>query len=162
MSVHFRPVTMENLKDVYLLEVGPGQDGLVAPVGYSIAQAHISDEELHYRAIYDDDTAVGFLLWDIQPPGSRFPGWGLGRLLIDHRYQGRGYGTAAIDLLCAEIRSSSQHPQCLWTSYEPRADGPREFYAKYGFEPTGDVDDGEEVALLRHWKDGTPTDDPFA
>lgn len=125
MSVHFRPVTMENLKDVYLLEVGPGQDGLVAPVGYSIAEAHISDEDLHYRAIYDDDTAVGFLL-------------------------------------CAEIRSSSQHPQCLWTSYEPRADGPREFYAKYGFEPTGDVDDGEEVALLRHWKDGTPTDDPFA
>lgn len=162
MSVHFRPVTMDNLREVYELEVGPGQQGLVAPVGYSIAQACLSDEVLHYRAVYDGGTPVGFILWDIEPTGARYPGWGLGRLLIDHRQQSRGYGRAALDLLCAEIRSSELRPQCLWTSYEPRPDGPREFYAKYGFKPTGDIVDGEEVALLSRWPDGTPTQDPFA
>ena len=162
MSVHFRVITMANLRAVYELEVGPEQDGLVAPVGYSVAEAHLSDEVFHYRAIYDGETPVGFLMWDVQPPGNQFPGWGLCRLLIDHRHQGRGYGRAALDLLCAQIQSSTERPRCLWTSYEPRPDGPREFYRRYGFVPTGDVIDGEEVALLAHWPDGTPTDDPFA
>lgn len=161
MGVSLQPVTMANLKAVYRLRVAPEQESLVAPVGYSIAQAHLSDDVFTYRAIYHDDTPVGFMMWDIQPPGSDFPGWGLSRLLIDQDHQGRGYGTASLDVLCELIRARSDVPQALWTSYDPAPDGARGFYLRYGFEPTGDIiDDDEEVALLRRWPDGTPTADP--
>jgi diamine N-acetyltransferase len=36
----------------------------------------------------------------------------------------------------------------LLTSHHPADDGPGPFYRKYGFTPTGQVDDGEPVLRL--------------
>ena len=36
----------------------------------------------------------------------------------------------------------------LWTSWVPSDDGPGGFYRRLGFVPTGEIDDGEVVAVL--------------
>lgn len=37
----------------------------------------------------------------------------------------------------------------LYTSYFPAPGSPEHFYRKYGFEPTGEMDDDEVVMVLR-------------
>ena len=154
MSIELREVTLANLREVDRLAVAPGQEGLVAPVGRSIAQAHLIAKEephrqVHHRAVYAGDTPVGFVLWEVQPSVSEFAGWFLGRLLIDAAHQRQGYGSQVLDTLVSMLRSSPDQPKVLWTSYDPREDGARGFYVRYGFVVTGQtIDDDEEVARL--------------
>lgn len=154
MSIELREVTLANLREVDRLTVAPGQEALVAPVGRSIAQAHLIAKEephrrVHHRAVYAGGAPVGFVLWEIHPAGSEFAGWFLGRLLIDAAHQRRGYGSQVIDALVSMLRSSPDQPRVLWTSYDPREDGARGFYLRCGFVITGHIiDDDEEVARL--------------
>ncbi len=103
-----------------------------------------------YRAVYADETPVGFLMLsdNIPPERTEYLGpYFLWRLLIDARSQGRGYGTAALDLAVASVRTrpNAEH---LLTSYVAGPGGPGPFYERYGFVPTGEIDDGEPVLTL--------------
>jgi len=42
-------------------------------------------------------------------------------------------------------------PRRLTTSWNPALGGPEPFYRGLGFEPTGEIDDGEVVAVLARW-----------
>ena len=57
--VTLREITKSTLRLISLLDVGPGQEGLVAPNAFSIAQAYFHPEAW-FRGIYADDTPVGF------------------------------------------------------------------------------------------------------
>ena len=107
-SVSLREVTADTVRAICALDVAPRQLGLVAPNAVSIAQAHF-EPAAWFRAIYADDEPVGFaMLYDptrtAEPeagPGVAF----LWRFMIDARYQGRGYGAAALALLVAHVRT---------------------------------------------------------
>src|SRR5947209_3030079 len=60
-AVTLREVTQENVRSICALEVGESQKNFVAPNATSIAEAHYSDKAW-FRAIYADDTPVGFVL----------------------------------------------------------------------------------------------------
>jgi aminoglycoside 2'-N-acetyltransferase I len=68
-------------------------------------------------------------------------------LLIDTRWQGLGYGRAALDLAVDYVRTRP-HAETLFTSVVSGEGSPRGFYLKCGFRPTGDVHDGEDVLEL--------------
>jgi diamine N-acetyltransferase len=141
MDVTLREVTAGTVRAVCDLTVGPGQDGLVAPNAVSIAQAHF-EPKAWFRAIYAGDDPVGFvMLFDDAPECF------LWRLMVDHRHQGRGYGRRALDLVVEHLR---QRPgvTALLTSYVPDPAGPEQFYKRYGFVDTGEVDGGEVVCRL--------------
>ena len=53
------------LRDVLKLKVTEAQNQFVAPNTVSIAQAHFYPEKAWFRAIYADETAVGFLMISI-------------------------------------------------------------------------------------------------
>ncbi len=59
--VTLREITADTVRRVSLLDVGPGQDNLVAPNAFSIAQAHFAPEAW-FRAIYADEEPVGFAM----------------------------------------------------------------------------------------------------
>jgi hypothetical protein len=71
----------------------------------------------------------------------------LWRLLIDARWQHRGYGRAALDLIVSYL-GTRPHADRLVTSVVPGDGSPVGFYLKYGFVTTGEVDDGELVLEL--------------
>ena len=133
------------------LEVTPAQTNFVADVRSSLQEAEEApDAHPWYRAFYDGNTPVGFvMLSDNIPPGNPelLGPYYLWRLLIDQRHQGKGYGTKSLDL-CVEYVRSRPNPEVLLTSVVPEPGSPLPFYLKYGFVKTGDVFDDELVLRL--------------
>ena len=125
--VTLREVTKDTVRRVSLLDVGPGQDGLVAPNAFSIAQAHFHPEAW-FRAIYADDEPVGFAMLEdwTQVPDTPPQLWrdapyvGLWRFMVDQRYQQLGFGAKALELLIAHARSRT----AATTSSQSRPDTP--------------------------------------
>ena len=103
-----------------------------------------------YRAIYVDGVPVGFVMVSLDaPPGyERYPfRYFLWKLLIDARFQRRGYGTATIDAVVDLLRD---HPgaDALFTSAVSGPASPASFYEHYGFVRTGEIFDDEIVLRL--------------
>jgi diamine N-acetyltransferase len=84
------------------------------------------------------------LSWNVTPQPGIIGPWFLWRLLIDERFQGRGFGRGALRLVVELIRAEGATE--LLTSYQPGDGEPWPFYEKFGFVPTGEID-GTEVVL---------------
>lgn len=140
-EVAFRSVTRDNLRELVRLKVAEGQDDFVAPNLYSIAQAYVEPTWTPI-GIYAGDEAVGFAMEGFDPDANR---WWIVRFMIGAAHQGKGYGTAA---LAALVASMAERHGCreVYLSYVPGNDVAERMYAKAGFVPTGEVEDGEIVA----------------
>lgn len=150
--VTLRPVDDGNREALAALAVRPDQTSFVATVTKSYADA-AADPASHPRmwGLYADDEPVGFVMLSdgaepIEAEPGRWP-YGLWRLLIDARHQGRGYGRAALDLVVGFVRSRPG-ATALFTSAVPGEGSPLPFYERYGFVQTGEVDEGEVVLRL--------------
>lgn len=142
--VELREVTAATVRAVCLLHVAPDQRRFVAPNAVSFAEA-MFEPKAWFRAVVADDVPVGFVMLSIDPATPEYYLW---RFMIDQRYQGRGYGRAAIQMLIEHVRTQPGATELL-VSWVPEAGSPEPFYRGLGFEPTGQVDDGEVVARLR-------------
>jgi diamine N-acetyltransferase len=146
-GVHLREITDDNREAVRALRVRRDQKQFVASVKRSLRDAAEEPEaKPWYRAVFVGDEPVGFVMlsWDAQAgPHGRYFLW---RLLIDRRHQGRGIGRAVLAQLVDLVRAEGATE--LLTSYEPGEGGPGPFYQRLGFQPTGEIDDGEIVLRL--------------
>lgn len=163
--IHLEKVDAWNLWDVIELKVKKSQKGFVAPNDISILQAYVC-EGTACRAfpfvIYNDKKPVGFLMigfneadlyvtFDgVEPPRSLINNYSIWRLMIDKRYQGRGYGREAIRLALEFIRTwpCGEAEYCS-LSYEPENEVARELYRSCGFAENGEMDGDEVVAVLK-------------
>ena len=141
MNLQLREVNKENLREVLHLKVAPEQEKFVAPNAVSIAQAYFDRETAWFRAIYDGDAPVGFVMLDEQPAKASYTLW---RFMIDARYQRRGYGRGALELVFAHVKSRPRAAD-LYTSCVDAPGGPGPFYESLGFAYTGELDEGERV-----------------
>jgi diamine N-acetyltransferase len=141
-------VTPDNVRDACQLELRPGQEGLVAPVAWSLADAYAAPPDLAWpRLVYDDDELVGFLMAAFDPANENdlFHCY-LWRLNISGTRQGRGYGRFAVNGLRAEaLRRGLRR---ITVSWHPVDNGPEGFYRKLGFRRTGALNHGEVVGEL--------------
>jgi diamine N-acetyltransferase len=142
-DVSLRVVTADTVREICALEVGPEQRSYVAANAISIAQAYF-EPKAWFRAIYAGDSPVGFVMLYDDPEKPEYFLW---RLMIDARHQGKGYGRRALDLVVDYVRGRPGARE-LVSSYVPGADSPAAFYLRYGFEETGEVDEGETVIRL--------------
>lgn len=140
--VELREVTKDTVRAICRLQVAPGQRGFVAPNAVSFAEA-LFEPKAWYRAIVADGVPVGFVMVELGEDDPPF----LWRLMVDHRYQGLGYGRRAIGLLVDHLRTRPGVTELL-TSWVPGDAGPERFYLDLGFEPTGEIDESEVVARL--------------
>ena len=137
------------------LRVADGQEQFVASVERSLAEAIEYPEACaRYWAAYDGDEAVGFVMLSDNIPRETLDAdptlvgpYFLWRLLIDERYQRRGYGTAALDALVAYLRGRP-NADALLTSAGQGEGSPQPFYERYGFVPTGEIHEDEVVLRL--------------
>jgi diamine N-acetyltransferase len=148
MNVTLREITSDTVVAVIKLAVHPDQAGFVATNAVSLAQALFSDEAW-YRAVYADDELVGFVMLADEslrtaPPAE--PNIGLWRLMIDAKHQGRGIGREVMRLVVEHVRARPGI-QSFYTSYVAEPGGPGPFYLGLGFEPNGEIEDGEVVLV---------------
>lgn len=142
-EVTLREITKETVRAICNLKVSEYQNRFVAPNAISIAEAYFH-ETAWFRAIYADNTPVGFLMLykDIEKPE-----YFLWRMMIDERYQRMGFGIKAMYLLIEIVRDLPNANEIL-TSCVPGEGSPEEFYNKLGFARTGDLEDDEVVMRL--------------
>jgi diamine N-acetyltransferase len=148
MTITLREITSDTVRAVTKLSVAESQKGFVASNAVSLAEALFSDEAW-YRAVYDDEELVGFVMLSDEslkkvPPAE--PNIGLWRLMIDERFQRRGIGREVMRLVLEYVRSRPGIHN-FYTSYVPETGGPGPFYLGLGFAPNGEVEDGEVVVL---------------
>ena len=62
--------------------------------------------------------------------------------------EGKGYGRRAMHLLIDHVRTRPMARELL-LSYVPGDGNPERFYGGLGFEPTGEINEGEIVMRLR-------------
>ena len=141
--VELREVTAESVRAFCALQVAPDQRRFVAPNAVSFAEA-MYQPKAWFRGVYADDVPVGFVMLYDDPEKPEYHLW---RFMIDGRFQGRGYGRAAIERLVEHVRTRPGATE-LKVSWVPADGGPAPFYRSLGFEPTGEEDDGEVVARL--------------
>ncbi len=158
--LQLKKVTHENLEDIINLRVLREQESFVAPNDYSIMEAYIAiagNGHAFPFGIYDGETPVGFLMigygvdddWE-DAPQIAYGNYNLWRLMIDHRFQRRGYGKQAMALPLNFIRSLPCGPaEWCWLSYEPENAVAKKLYASFGFTETGEWDGDEIIAAFK-------------
>jgi diamine N-acetyltransferase len=142
-TVTLREVAKDTVRAVCRLQVAAEQREYVADNAFSIAQAHF-EPRAWFRAIYADETPVGFVMLSDDPDAPEYFLW---RLMIDAAHQGNGFGRRAIALLVEYVRTRPAARELL-VSYHPGSHSPRDFYLKQGFRETGRIEDGEVVLSL--------------
>jgi diamine N-acetyltransferase len=133
-TVSLREVTAETVRTICCLDVSEEQKHFVAPNSVSIAQAYF-EPKAWFRAIYADETPVGFLMLYDDPEETDYFLW---RYMVDARYQKLSFGKRAMDLLLEYVRSRPGADE-LRLSCHPGEDGPEPFYRRYGFGLTGNM-----------------------
>lgn len=139
--IELREIDTNNLRDILRLQVAPGQEQFVASNAVSIAQAYFHRDTAWFRAIYDGDTPVGFVMLEDKPD---VPSYTLWRFMIDANHQRKGYGRRALELVFAHVKSRPGAKE-LYTSCVDAPGGPGPFYEGLGFTYTGALDEDERV-----------------
>ncbi|WXG46470.1 MAG: GNAT family N-acetyltransferase [Candidatus Atabeyarchaeum deiterrae] len=142
-KVRLRKITSRTVRTICNLSVSEDQKNFVAPNAVSIAQAYFS-KAAWFRAIYADETPVGFVMLVEIPKREYYYLW---RFMVDARYQGKGYGRKALELIIKRVRRRPK-ASALCLSVVRAKGSAEEFYKSFGFEFTGKMDGIEHVMKL--------------
>ncbi len=142
-SVTVHVVSPEDRADLCALRVADEQTRFVASNADSLEEADENDAcvPLVIRA---GGQPVGFAMHALdEDDGNRW----LYRLMIDARFQGHGYGAAALSLI---VRRLSALPDCpfIMLGVKPENEAAIRLYERAGFRPTGETIEGEMVMRL--------------
>ena len=149
-------VNEENWLDFRRLSVSDTQKGFLdSPVGI-LARGYIYRyNRARVIGITDDDTVVGVaLVKDLDDEPACYD---LQQFMIDARFQGKGYGTAALRMLLSELEKERKY-DCVEVCVKKNDAAALRVYKKVGFVDTGYID--EEVPdclnLMYHFSDQQP------
>ena len=141
------------LHRVLALEPHQSQKHLVSPIATSMAEVAVppfeqNNDQLRMkpwpRVIVADDEPVGFVM--LACPSKADPEPFLWRLTIGRRHQGRGIGWRVLELLVEQAHQWGS--DSMLVSWVEGYGSPAPMYRRFGFEPTGEIDEGEIVGRL--------------
>ena len=149
MKLELRPIDDSNRAAVELLQVTDLQKQYIASNKKSLETAASEEHKEIARpfAIYADGKLVGFTMFAFEltspDPDDRYWLW---RFMIDQNFQGRGYGTAALETIIDYFKSHGANHILLST--EEANIAALSLYHKYHFTETGEMNDDEIVLRL--------------
>ncbi len=141
--ISLREINMDNFHECIHLKVNENQRNFVASNMYSLAEAKADGVSVPL-AIYDDDTMVGFVMYNYDEKNKM--GW-IDRLMVDENHQKKGYGRFAMNEVIKRLKLIDSCEK-IRTSFEPNNDVAKKLYTSLGFKLTGEVCGGESVAIL--------------
>jgi diamine N-acetyltransferase len=146
--IELKEIKEENFRDCIRLNVSENQKNFVAPNVYSIAQAYIHYGSAFPYGIYHEDQMVGFVMLGHNKEDQEFWLW---RFMIDEKFQNQGFGTEAVKLVLKKFHEMNASE--VYLSYEPENHIADALYRKFGWLPTGKIEEGEIVMLLKFDKE---------
>ena len=146
--IHFKPITEENFFTVIRMK-RPEGERFVASNAVSLAQAWLyrDNGDVHPFAIYSDDAPVGFMMLD-EDENDGDNCLIIWRIMFPVEHQCKGYGTQAIRQIIELAKASGKYDAVL-LDYAPGNVIAEHVYTKIGFQPTGEISEGEIVMKLK-------------
>lgn len=140
-----REITRENIDEVLALNVDDNQKSYVSTNAESLAQAYVYSDTAYPFAVYDDDIIVGFIMMGYYEAKEYYTLW---KLMIDKRYQNRGYGKEALKLGIRFLRERFEVSE-IYTGVVPENITAKNLYKSVGFKETELIELGmEEMRLV--------------
>ena len=156
--IELRKITEDNFEECIDLEITKEQENYVASNKYSLAEAYAltnGDYTPMPYAIYNGDNMVGFIMAVYQPIDENDPDddedvYYLPRLMIDKRYQSKGYGKQAMIKILELIRTFKYgKASAVILSCDCNNITAYQLYLALGFVDTGEIDeDGDSYLRL--------------
>ena len=154
MNIELRPVTDDNREALLALSVTPAQQEWMASNQQNLAEAAdaiANSVPVTQYAIYAEDTVVGYISYLYTAPdadghwsGNSYMLW---RLMIDAKYQGKGFGKSAVEKVLEDVNQQPHGPaKWVFLCYAPENTAAVKLYQQCGFS----------TAALRY-----PDDDPW-
>jgi len=140
--VELRKIDADNFEECIRLQVADRQKGYVASNLYSLAQTYVYHDTAYPFAIYADCVMVGFIMLGYYAKQNGYTLW---RFMIDARFQGKGYGRAALQLGIAYLADTYAAKE-VFTSFVQGNTAAEALYTSVGFRRTGEID-GDEIGL---------------
>ena len=145
-ELKLRKIDESNFIECFNLSLGEGQDRFVSHPIRSLAQAYVYYNQCTPFGIYSNDTIVGYVMVIYDYDEETYNIW---HMMIDEKYQGKGYGSIAIKLCIDYIKSKpfgSSNDVILTCNIDNSI--AIHIYEKIGFKDTGKRDDNELVMKL--------------
>ena len=138
--IQFRAITEDNFDQIVQMKRPEGETFVAANV-YSLAQAWLFRQagDVYPFAIYEEDKLVGFMMLDEDLEERCLVIW---RIMFPVEHQNRGYGTQAVREIVRLAGESGKY-DFLILDYAPENEIARHVYEKLGFQPTGEINNGE-------------------
>ena len=147
MNIELRKITEDNKQQCFALKVAADQAQYTATNEESWNAALENADVARPFAIYCDGEMVGFTMFafdeEYEDPDDRYWLW---RFMIDESLQGKGYGTAALQVIIKYFKDSGANNIRLSTK-ETNTNA-LSMYRKAGFCDTGEMNDEEIVLKL--------------
>jgi diamine N-acetyltransferase len=144
MQLVLKKIDKENWEECADLKVSQEQEAYVDSNSYSILLSKF-EEECYPFCIYDEEVMVGFIMYGLDPETKRLE---MSRLMIDKKFQGKGYGTKAI-LRTLDIIREKYGEIKFYTSIEQQNTVAQKLYESLGFKKTGEIMWGEDVMVIQ-------------
>ena len=155
-----KKINRNNIAEILKLDVFDNQKSFVATNNSSIIEAYIAITENNHVfifGIYNDDIPIGFLMigYDVNSDDEGAPmiakgNYNIWRLMIDKKFQRKGFGKKAMDLAIEFINTfPCGTAKYCWLSYESDNDVARQLYKSVGFVETDEKGGDEIVAIMK-------------
>ncbi|MFN7249957.1 MAG: GNAT family N-acetyltransferase [Anaerobacillus sp.] len=140
-------ISEENWLEVIFLSTMKGTtticEEFVASNALSLVQAQY-EKTWTTKAIEYEGKIIGFTMYGFAKKQGYHE---LCRIMIDHKYQGNGYGTEAMELVITEMKKI-ENCKKIYLSTDPENIRGKHLYEKLGFVNTGEFVDEEELYVL--------------
>jgi diamine N-acetyltransferase len=144
MSITLQALTQDSWRACVALDAGPTGRTFIPSNLYALAESKFSPSFVPL-GIYADTLLIGFVMYNSQPEsdGSYY----IYSMMIDARYQRKGYGKAALRLIIDRMR---QLPHCetITLEYDRENKQAARFYNHFGFQEEAGSLTGGQIARL--------------
>ena len=145
MNIRLADLTEDNIRQCFELKTASSQMQYIASNEDSWRAAKENEKIARPFAIYCNEKMVGFTMFafdeEYEDLNDRYWLW---RFMIDEKFQGNGYGTAALQAIIQYFRDHGTNNIRL--SAKETNTAALSMYRKAGFRDTGEMN-GEEIVL---------------
>ena len=142
--VRLEKITEDNYRECLGLKVGEEQTSFVSSNMKSLASAYVYYNRVTPFAIYNDELMVGFMLLRFNEKYNNYFIW---QLMIDERYQSKGYGKQALKLAIEWMKKDERCCEIV-TTYIEGNEKAKKLYTQLGFQRMNEIEDGEIDMVL--------------
>jgi diamine N-acetyltransferase len=144
ITVTLREITKDNWRQCIRLDPGPAGRAFIPSNLYALAESRFSPSFFPF-GIYVESVMVGFVMYNTQTEADG--SYSIYSMMVGARYQGKGYGTTALQLVIERLR---QLPHCTTISleYDHANEQAARVYRRLGFREVAESPTGGVIAHL--------------